>query len=154
MKKVLLVFILLSTQILNAQESFNSAGNHAIGNNGFVEYSFGQVFVDISGDLNTSQTGVQQVYNPNIVTLTREIEASSIQVLPNPAIEEVNISHLQNGKIKTIEIFNAAGMLIEMIEVNEKQISINIKHIANGLYFFRVITQEGNQHTTRVVKKA
>jgi hypothetical protein len=154
MKKALFVVTLLAFQVANAQESINTAGNQAIGAGGFIEYTFGQVFVDLSGDLTTIQPGVQQVYNSSIVTNVNEREKSTIHVIPNPASKEVTIRNEQGRQIKSIEIFNVAGLLVELINVNEIETSINLKHLANGIYFFRITSREEIPQTIKVIKQA
>ncbi|MDL2296570.1 T9SS type A sorting domain-containing protein [Bacteroidales bacterium OttesenSCG-928-B11] len=66
---------------------------------------------------------------------------NSVHIFPNPS---ENILHVQSEKIfKTIEIVNIFGQITYSLVVNEKDFSIDISKFAGGVYFIKLINEEG-----------
>lgn len=58
-----------------------------------------------------------------------------MEVFPNPVSEVLNIefSNVINDGI--LEIYNMTGAKVDEVLVQSKTVSINVKHLTNGLYF-------------------
>ncbi len=73
-----------------------------------------------------------------------EPPADSLQLFPNPTNGDVK---LQFGSIQIAEIriFDAAGKLIQTLKKIEKgETTIKTSHLPSGLYFLRLLTDQGN----------
>ncbi|MBQ3734903.1 MAG: fibronectin type III domain-containing protein [Bacteroidales bacterium] len=78
--------------------------------------------------------------------------ANSVSLYPNPAKEYVDIRVDGDLNVKTMEVFDVYGKLINTVIVTENPTRINISGLANGMYFVRVTTEEGMVTKTFVKK--
>jgi hypothetical protein len=65
---------------------------------------------------------------------------SSISIYPNPATNELNIEATTTSKI---EIMNLAGLVIINIAAKEKNTTIDISTLAQGIYFVKLSSENG-----------
>jgi hypothetical protein len=77
-----------------------------------------------------------------------EIEATTMNVYPNPATENATVTW-ENGTVQSIELVNMAGQVIQTIEVNAFNIKAELTAVAQGDYLVKMTTVEG----TTVIKK-
>lgn len=75
----------------------------------------------------------------------------SINVLPNPTTGKCTIRS-EEFLIDQVEVFDVFGKELDIIQVDDYQIDINLSSRASGIYFVRVITEQGTV-TKRVVKR-
>ena len=80
-----------------------------------------------------------------------EITESNISIYPNPARDFVRLT-AQGSQLTTVKVYNCLGMMVEEIEVSANEAEINISEYNTGIYFFDVMTENGN-HIKKVVKK-
>ena len=83
-------------------------------------------------------------------TNVSEMAESNISIYPNPAKDFVKISG--DDRINSVKVYNCLGMMVEEIEVNANEAEINISEYNTGIYFFNVMTENGNV-IKKVVKK-
>jgi len=67
---------------------------------------------------------------------------NTTQIFPNPATDVVNIE--SNFLIKSVTIYNYSGQLIAAEDVDNTAYQVNISQLQSGVYFFRIITDEGS----------
>lgn len=93
-------------------------------------------------------TGCFKTSNTIAVTVPcregEELE-NEIVVYPNPATTSITIS-TNNLATKTIFISNALGQIVYQGESDDNAISINIEHLASGMYFVKI--EAGNTYFT------
>jgi hypothetical protein len=77
-----------------------------------------------------------------------EIEATTMNVYPNPATENATVIW-ENGTVQSIELVNMAGQVIQTIEVNAFNNKAELTAVAQGDYLVKMTTVEG----TTVIKK-
>lgn len=70
---------------------------------------------------------------------------SLISIYPNPVKDIVNISIKDNSILKTIELYDVQGRLLQTQLVNDVTSEINIAERANGLYFIKINTDKGTK---------
>lgn len=75
----------------------------------------------------------------------------SINVLPNPTTGKCTIRS-EEFLIDQVEVFDVFGKELDIVQVDDYQIDINLSSRASGIYFVRVITEQGTV-TKRVVKR-
>ncbi len=64
-----------------------------------------------------------------------ELESQALKVYPNPASKSITIS-AQNNKLTELELLNAIGEVIEVINIKDKT-TIDISKYKTGIYFLR-----------------
>lgn len=78
------------------------------------------------------------------------IISQKIKVSPNPASNEVKFEFEEELIVKSIEIYNTEGVLVEILNyagIKSKEIVLNIKKYSIGLYFVKIQTEKGNSKT-------
>ena len=80
-----------------------------------------------------------------------EITENNISIYPNPARDFVRLT-AQDSQLTTVKVYNCLGMMVEEIEVSANEVEINISEYNTGIYFFDVMTENGNV-VKKVVKK-
>ena len=91
----------------------------------------------------------------SVTTLTDGIEdylLNSIALYPNPANEYVDVRVDGEINVKSLEVFDVYGKLINTVNVVENPTRINVSGLANGMYFVRVTTEQGVATKTFVKK--
>jgi len=81
-------------------------------------------------------------------------EESSLEVLsayPNPSTDVLNIT--LNSNVETVSILSLDGKLISNEVVNANNVTLNVSDLASGVYFYEVITTEGDKLRNKFVKK-
>jgi hypothetical protein len=91
----------------------------------------------------------------HIMTAPDGIESwleSSVSLYPNPAREYVDIRIDGDVNVKSMEVYDVYGKLINTVNVIDNPTRINVSNLANGMYFVRVTTEEGAVTKTFVKK--
>lgn len=66
-------------------------------------------------------------------------------IYPNPVKDIVNITTTDNSTIKTIELFDIQGRLLQTHLVNEITSELDLASRANGMYFVKINTDKGSK---------
>lgn len=75
------------------------------------------------------------------------IEASGLQVYPNPARDRVVVGGMEAVEVK---VYNTSGQMVKCVrETNE----IDLSGLVEGVYLLRITDTEGNNHAARLVVK-
>ncbi len=104
--------------------------------------------VDIAGITDTFELNFLN-YEVNCAADVNEITAEdNIDIMPNPASNYFNI---EGENIVNVEIYNAVGQVVDIINVNGNNAQINTENYNNGIYFVRVLTSDANVTVKKVV---
>lgn len=87
---------------------------------------------------------VSDVVNVMISNTDEVTLAQDIQIYPNPSSGKVNIQLASALQIKSIKLYNQTGQIIQQSALTP----LDYRHLAKGLYFLEIVTNEG-----RVFKK-
>jgi hypothetical protein len=95
--------------------------------------------------LNKTTTGVED--------LAQKIANTKLLVYPNPATDVLNI-YINNANFKNSEVvvYNISGAEVLKINMANSNAQINIETLSNGVYFVKVINQNGFNKTVKFVK--
>ena len=95
------------------------------------------IFFDYNAPVNTNleNTIFQSLNTPGFE------KDNSISIYPNPSKENVNIK--SNNTIKSVQLYDIQGRLLQTNLVDETNTTINIKDKSNGVYFIKVLTDKG-----------
>jgi hypothetical protein len=86
-------------------------------------------------ETNDAETVFQSLNNPDFQN------DASISVYPNPTNGIVTVNC--NNSIKSIELYDVQGRLLQTNLVNENQTSIDISNQAKGVYFLKIVSEKG-----------
>lgn len=97
-----------------------------------------------------SSVGVSSANIPLCASSQQEAERFSVdeidntlhlnmEVFPNPVSEVLNIEFSNAINDGVLEIYNMTGAKVDEVLVQSKTVSINVKHLTNGLYFINAI---------------
>ena len=78
--------------------------------------------------------------------------ANSINLMPNPADNYIELSINSNVEVKEAVIFNAFGQMIQTVQLTENHARIDLSDMAAGMYFVRV-NGEGVTATKKFIKR-
>jgi len=101
-----------------------------------------------------TKTGDENLFNECMKQLgIREIQPqANVKIYPNPTTGQLTIAPLsppERGKQPTIEIYDIVGQKVNyQISTVNYQLSIDISHLANGLYFLKI-----DGKTVKIVKE-
>ena len=65
---------------------------------------------------------------------------NSLKLYPNPT---ANVLNVEGEGMRSIEVYNAVGQCLMKLEVNGNKAQVNTESLNNGMYFIRVIANDG-----------
>lgn len=93
------------------------------------------------------------VYNCSVLAVEDTQKQNGIQVYPNPTSGFVTIQNSKNTSLKNVEVYNAAGQLIQNFNVNNvNKASLDMSQLVNGTYILKV-NSETESNSVKVIKK-
>lgn len=93
----------------------------------------------------------------NIITFTtstvgvQNYELDQTEIYPNPTTGVFTIQNT-NVSIQSVEVYDVYGKLMSRVEVNDNTVTIDATSYASGVYFTRIMTENGVV-TKRILKK-
>lgn len=115
-----------------------------------------RVFFDaitVSGD-NVSSSAAPDTLEENIQVSKdfNTLMESSIRLYPNPTSNTLNIRIDNDAKVEKILVFSTRGKMVQSLEVNASDASIDVSKLEPGMYFVR-FESNGLAFTKRFVKQ-
>lgn len=123
------------TNTWQQKENFGGSGRiHAVG------FSVGSTAYFGTGNASDSYKKDFWEYNSEITSNSNLIEIENTsKIYPNPASNKITINSLENS---TIEIKDINGQIIENIQQNSSNMTIDISNYPSGIYFVKVKEKE------------
>ncbi|MFT3793988.1 T9SS type A sorting domain-containing protein [Flavobacterium sp.] len=114
--------------------------------NGSIAENTANIYFDYNApvETNTARTTFSTLSTPEF-TLDQ-----SVVLHPNPASDFVNISC--DSAIKSVELFDIQGRLLQTSIENKKQIRLDISGQSTGIYFARITTEKGKR-VEKIIKE-
>ncbi len=107
-------------------------------------WSIGYLYVDSlkTGDYTLAVYDTQVGIDENKTGL---IDNEELNIYPNPAKENINVSYKLNGKGQ-IQIHNLKGQIVESISISSRKnnFNLNVSKLEKGTYFLSLIEKSGN----------
>jgi len=76
------------------------------------------------------------------------VDNGELKIYPNPTSGQLKITNYETGfgvsqlrEITTIEIYNVVGQLLSIESLKSTEITIDVQHLTNGMYFLKVNNQ-------------
>lgn len=139
---------------LQAQESIIAAGGNATGSDGSVSYTVGQIvyqtFTDISGSV---VQGVQQSYEISVGIEGPKGINLSIRAYPNPSIGYLTLS-IDDFDVSNLsyQMYDMQGKLLQSEKITGNRTSIIMNNLVPSTYFVKVIQNNKEIKTFKVIK--
>lgn len=106
------------------------------------------IYFDYNYPVETNEA-VTTISNATLQT-TDLVKNSTINIFPNPTKGDVNIE--ANSKIKSVEIYDAQGRIVQkQIGINAEKTKLSIHNANSGMYIFKIITEKETV-TKKVIK--
>jgi hypothetical protein len=152
---------------LQAQSSLNTTGYDASGDGGSVSYSIGQVaYQSHSGTSGSLAEGVQQAYEISVVTAIEETKGITLSVMayPNPTADYLTLSIgasicFDNAQHKSLsnqsmsyQLYDMTGKLLHSEKITDNQTSIGMSNLAPANYFVKIIHENKEVKTFKIIK--
>ncbi len=151
---ILLTFV-ISLSAAMAQESVNAAGSNASGSGGSTNYSVGQIVYTTNTETNGSVAqGVQQPCEISVVTAIEEAKGILVSAYPNPVTEYLTLS-IEEFEISNLsyQLYDMQGKPLQNKKITSKQTCIIMNNLVSAKYFVKVIQNNKEVKTFKIVKK-
>ncbi|OYT11192.1 MAG: hypothetical protein B6I18_05105 [Bacteroidetes bacterium 4572_112] len=90
----------------------------------------------------------------SIINLGKQISKQAVNIYPNPATTEINISLKQaNEGIARLSIIDIQGKVVIQKQVGDKQTKLDVSALSSGIYIVEGYTSLGVKFTSKFVKK-
>jgi len=158
MKKTILILgccLLGWGTILKAQQGTVTSGGEASGTGGNVSYTIGQVNYNYqpgtgSGNINE---GLQQPFEIYAVGIDDNTGVSlTSTVYPNPTVETLTLKVESDITGLVYQLFDDNGKLISSSKITEPETTIDMTQLAVAKYFLKVISNNRELRTFKVIK--
>ena len=77
----------------------------------------------------------------------KETVETSVNIYPNPVKDVLTIA---TDNVKQVVMYNSLGQVVKTVRCDDRNISINVSDLENGMYFVNIIDNEGNVATNKV----
>jgi uncharacterized repeat protein (TIGR01451 family) len=141
-----------------------------VNSHGFIRYAIEQAEDNDVGDVIENQVGIYFDFNDPVLTnvymhtieeplMTVEatevfIENLTINYFPNPFNNQLTIDlKMEDFRNGELEIYDAVGRLVTTQTFENHALTINTRHLQNGLYFFTVKMNGEAAASGKIVKK-
>lgn len=120
-------------------------GSFTISRNGVVLAELLEADADFDYELNENFCII------NDLGLAESTLASSVNVFPNPADEQLAV--VSKGiEVQKVELMNIAGQVIKTTSSNDMVVTMNVADVASGVYLVRIHTAQGSTTKQVVIK--
>lgn len=151
----LLCLLTLGVMGASAQNATTAAGGDASGAGGSSAYSVGQVVYNYSSSSSGSvNQGVQQPYELLSVGLNNHPDIDLLMsVYPNPSVSSINLNvGKQDLKTLSYQLYNLKGSLLLEEKILGSVTSIKMEDYSSGSYFLKVIDNQSELKTFKIIK--
>jgi len=157
-KRTILLFLVgcLCLVIVQGQSTIPATGGNATGTGGSVSYSIGQiVYTTSTGAGGSVSQGVQQPFEISIVTALEKTEDITLEckVYPNPTkgVVRLVILSYENDNMR-FKLHDINGVLLQDKRIEGKETDISMDDLSPAIYFLKVIIDNKEIKTFKVIK--
>jgi hypothetical protein len=158
-RTLLPVLFIFSISVVTAQEVLPVSGGNALGDNGSLSYSVGQViFTAVHGTSVTISQGVQQPFQISAVTGTEKVAGIDLSVTayPNPATDFL-ILKIDGGVVAGFPLpeymlLDINGRILRREKITGSQTQIEMTGFEPAIYFMKVMQSNNEIKTFKIIK--
>jgi hypothetical protein len=155
---VLVIFCLFGFgSTIQAQNGIPASGGNASGSGGTVSYSVGQVVYTTNTSITSGSVaqGVQQPFEISVITAIEQAEDITLvcSVYPNPASDFL-ILKVENYDKESLsyKLIDSNGKLLESKKVTGNETIISMANLLPNLYFLKVVDNQKEIKTFKIIK--
>jgi len=152
----IIMFGLVLTIYVQAQEAIPAAGGDASGSGGSVSYTIGQLLFTTNTGTNGSVTeGVQQPYEISVVVGIEQAKDINLicKAYPNPTTDllilEVDVAAADNF---FFQLYDIMGKLLVSKEIIDIKTTISMANLSPATYFLKVTDHQRVVKTFKIIK--
>ncbi|NOZ47579.1 MAG: T9SS type A sorting domain-containing protein [Chlorobi bacterium] len=152
--------LLLSIGLIGvqAQEAIPAAGGNISGPGGSASYSVGQVVYTTNTGTNSYSVaeGVQQPYEISVVSGIEQAKGINLEctAYPNPTSDFITLKVDDfNNKNLFYQLFDIDGKIIKTEKIIVAKTEINTEVLIQGSYFLRIIDNQKEIKTFKIIKQ-
>lgn len=150
---ILLSIFFIGTQ---AQQVVPAAGGEASGSGGTASYSVGQIVYKTNSGTNGSLAeGVQQPFEISEIIGIEEAKTINLKwkIYPNPTrdVLKLNIGNYESEYL-FYQLYDLNGKIISKEKIINKESNINISALVSAIYFLKIIDNDKEIKTFKIIK--
>ena len=150
-KKTLLVFSLLTTLFVSAQEVISTQGESYSNASGNIDFTIGEVIIDTGTDgTNDITQGFHQT-NWNFLGVEDFAPDYEATIFPNPTQDVLNIKTSSYENV-TYTLYDAQGNLVMQNPLSSEQTLIQVSQLAPGSYSLTLNNVQQQLKTYKLIK--
>src|SRR5690606_33239682 len=101
----------------------------------------------------TNSNNNQAIYSSESLNV-QNFNKDQFLLYPNPVKNEIHLSSQNDLGTLGIQIFNITGKLLNTVNVDfEKQASVDVSSLSNGIYFLKLTDKNGNIQVKKFIKE-
>ena len=151
MKNTLVLFSLLTTINISAQEVVSTQGDSYSNSSGSIDFTIGEVIISTETDgTNDITQGFHQT-NWNFVGLDNHVPSYEATIFPNPTEDVLNIRTSMFENV-TYTLYDAKGKLVLQNVLLTEQTPIRVSQLAPGSYSMTLNNEKHILKTFKLIK--
>ena len=150
-KRTLLVFSLLSTLAVTAQEVVSTQGDSYSNASANIDFTIGEVVINTGTDGSNNLTQGFHQTDWNFVGLEDHSPSYEATIFPNPTSEVLNIRTSTFENV-TYTLYDAQGKLVLQDKLSAEQTPIQVSQLAPGNYSIILNSETQNLKTFKLIK--
>ncbi len=145
---------LFSIVSAKAQQGQSVSGGMNSGTGGTVSYTVGQLDYTVDNGIGgTVNQGLQQPFEILVISgISQNDIFLNCTVSPNPSMDYVQLKVPQDQKGLTLLMYNTAGDILALRKLTEADTRISLKGFADGIYYIRVMKNNKEEKTFKIIK--
>ena len=150
-KNALLLFVLLTSLSVTAQEVIATQGDSYSNTSGSIDFTVGEVVINTGTDGSNSITQGFHQSNWKFVGVEDHAPNYEVSIFPNPTAEVLNIKTSKFENVK-YTLYDTQGKLVLQDKLSAEQTTIQVTKIAAGSYSLVLNTGKQILKTYRLIK--
>lgn len=150
-KHNIVLFSLLITTSISAQEVVSTQGDSYSNANGNIDFTIGEVIIDTGTDGTYDITQGFHQTNWNFVGVEEHIPDYEATIFPNPTEDVLNIRTSEFDNV-TYSLFDGNGKLVMQDRLTAEQTPIEVSNLAPGYYTLTLINQNQKLKSFKLIK--
>ena len=150
-KNALLLFLLLTSLSVTAQEVIATQGDSYSNTSGSIDFTVGEVVINTGTDGSNSITQGFHQSNWKFVGVEDHTPNYEVSIFPNPTEEVLNIKTSKFENVK-YTMYDTQGKLVLQGKLSAEQTTIQVTRIAAGSYSLVLNTGKQILKTYRLIK--
>ena len=150
-KNKLVLFSLLTTLSVSAQEVVATQGDSYSNASGNIDFTIGEVIINTGTDGSNDLTQGFHQTNWNFVGLEDHAPSYEATIFPNPTEDVLNIRTSMYENV-TYTLYDAKGKLVMQDILSAEQTPIQVSQLAPGSYSLTLNNQTQNLKTFKLIK--